>query len=342
MALLDAIEVRTPLDVRFIELHQGDILDIDRSQPNDFLVVSAFPGDYLPTPTSLIGQLGLRGISVEDLARRRAADLTRECACWMSEELSQTAIPYRRILCFEPRSRGAPPDVVGDIFRAIIPFLGDPARSYTAAMPLVATGDQRTPIDHMLAPLLDAAMLWMSHGIALERLMIFVRSDESAALAQDIFGQRRRLATSSTQRIAAEFDVFVSYAHEQEAEMKLLAATLGDHAPEARLFVDKIELKPGTAWEPALIDAIDASRLVVPLYSDHYVRSRVCNDEFNAAFGRWRSNQVQLFPLKVYEAKLLPHMKKVHYEDCREGDSSKIAKSAVDIAKVLRDLGPTP
>jgi hypothetical protein len=335
MTLLDCLELVGPLEVRFIELHQGDILEVPCEPQTDFLVVSAFPGDYLPTPTSLIGQLADRGVSVEELARRKATDLTSKCACWTSEELGD--FPYKQLLCFEPHTRGTPPEVVGDIFRAIIPLLADPKASYSAAMPLVATGDQKTPIPAMLGPLLDAAIQWMAYGIALERLMIFVRGPQAAAVAQQIFNSRKHISNTSGYVGSPEFDVFVSYSRRQTNEMKILAEALSKAAPQTRMFIDKVEIQPGTAWEPALFRAIEASRVVVPLYSEDYLQSRVCNDEFNAAFGRWRSAQLKLFPLHVYRANLLPHMEKLQYEDCREGDRTKLEAAASRIADLLED-----
>ena len=60
--------------LRSFEVWCGDITSIRRSDDRpayDVLFVSAFPGDYTPTPSSLIGALHHSlSLSVEDLAKR--------------------------------------------------------------------------------------------------------------------------------------------------------------------------------------------------------------------------------------------------------------------------------
>ncbi len=54
MRLLDTISIRGKEGKR-IELYQGDLTTLRPDEAIDILVVSAFPNDYLPTNTSLIG-----------------------------------------------------------------------------------------------------------------------------------------------------------------------------------------------------------------------------------------------------------------------------------------------
>ncbi len=100
-----------------IELYRGDRAALPAEVGIEVLIVSASPSDYTPTPTSTIGRLAQRGISVKALARAKAEDLRTDFSCWLSGIVP--GAPFRRILCFEPASRREPPDVVGDIFRCL-------------------------------------------------------------------------------------------------------------------------------------------------------------------------------------------------------------------------------
>jgi hypothetical protein len=131
MRVLDAIALDSLGRKSRIELCQGDLTSMPKEDNIDLLVVSAFPDDYVPTPLSLIGALARKGISVRSLAQNKAVDLRPAFSCWLSNELTPKlpGIPYKRILCFEPGVRGRPPEVVGDIFRSLAPFLTGPPRS---------------------------------------------------------------------------------------------------------------------------------------------------------------------------------------------------------------------
>ncbi|MEM9482056.1 MAG: hypothetical protein AAGA83_00030 [Cyanobacteria bacterium P01_F01_bin.116] len=190
MSFLDVIEVKSNGHTRRIELHQGDLTDLSSDDAVDLLVLSAFPSDYIPSRTSLIGALYNKGLSVGALAQQKAVDLRKAFSCWLSHEIQPTdqGIQFNRILCFEPHVRGDAPDVVGDIFRALAPFIGGDPPIRTVAMPIVAAGDQGYSIATMLPPLIEAAVHWMGIGIPLETLKIFAYSDASADEAKNVYG----------------------------------------------------------------------------------------------------------------------------------------------------------
>jgi hypothetical protein len=54
MKLLDSIRIQGNGDKR-VELYEGDLTEVDQADEFDLLVISAFPNDYIPTSSSLIG-----------------------------------------------------------------------------------------------------------------------------------------------------------------------------------------------------------------------------------------------------------------------------------------------
>lgn len=193
MKTLSSIQVNGAKPRR-VELLQGDLTELSAGEGFDLLVVSAFPDDYLPTRTSLIGALHRKGVSVAALAQDKSVDLRDNFSCWLSKPVSPTdpGLRFTRILCFEPSRRGAPPEVVGDIFRALMPILAETPDINSIALPVVAAGNQGCSVAEMLPPLLDAALGWLEKGLPLDCIKIVTLRDTQAAEAEQIFEARKR------------------------------------------------------------------------------------------------------------------------------------------------------
>jgi hypothetical protein len=333
MKLLDSIEVRGGKQQR-IELYQGDLTALSATEGFDLLVVSAFPDDYSPTPTSLIGALHRRGLSVETLAIIKDVDLRDSFSCWLSREFTpqDPGLRFRRILCFEPLVRGKPPELVGDIFRALTPILAERPNIKTVALPVVAAGNQGYPVAEMLAPLMVAALHWLETGLPLDRIKIVTHSDTEAQDALRVFSEKkaeysRSLLASGAQKI--DYDVFISYSRANASESQALEQALRESQPGIRIFVDRKEIDVGSAWQPEIFESLDRCRKVVAMLSPDYVDSKVCKEEFNIAWIRSReTDEDVIFPIYLYTASLPTYMKYRNYFDCREGDKSKIAEAS--------------
>lgn len=337
MNLLETIFIRGNRDKR-VELYQGDLTALAPEEAVDLLVVSAFPNDYTPTPTSLIGALFQKGLSVASLANTKAEDLRENFSCWLSQEIKPytKGLYFRRILCFEPLVRGNPPEVVGDIFRALAPILGAYTEIKSIAMPIVATGDQGYAVTLILDPLLEAAVHWIEHGMPVEDIKIVTYSDYQAKEAHVLFSKKKigfvkPLSSPPTNEM--QYDVFISYAREDYEYVDKFINTLLNERPKIRIFIDRVDIDVGIPWQPKIFESLDNCRCVVPVFSPSYLKSKMCKEEFNIAWVRSRETDDDdiLFPIFLFTAKLPTYMKYRGYIDCREGDVNKLS----DAAKVL-------
>ncbi len=336
MELLDSIEVPGRPGVE-VELLQGDLTDLGPSEGFDILVVSAFPNDYVPTNTSLIGALHRRGISVATLAQRKEIDLRRDFACWLSAELPprHDSLRFQRILCFEPLVRGEPAEVVGDIFRCLAPILAERPQLRSLALPIVASGDQRRSTANMLPPLLEAAVNWLAVGLPLDRIKIVAYSKEDSLEARSIFSACKARVSASAAPVPTRnadkfYDVFISYSRKNQRECQLLERELRRLRPDIRIFVDIEKIEIGAAWQLEIFENIDRCRRMVAMLSPQYLASKPCKEEYGIAWVRSReSDQNIIFPIYLYSADPLPsYMKYRNFLDCREGDATRIGAAA--------------
>ena len=227
---------------------------------------------------------------------------------------------------------------MGDIFRALTPILGETSDISSIAMPLVAAGDQGYPVSSMLIPLLDAAIHWMETGLPLDCIKIVAYSDEEARQAKKDFSKRKSVYQHSTppSQAQVEYDVFISYARENNAEMEILEKQLTTSRPYIRIFLDRKNIDIGSPWQPQIFESLDKCRKVAALFSPDYLNSKVCKEEFNIAWVRSREiDQDIIFPIYLYSADLPTYMKYRNYFDCREGNKAKLLDASDKLLTAL-------
>ena len=336
MKLLEQITIQQDNHKKYIQLFQGDLTEIPKEHSVDILIVSAFPNDYTPTSHSLIGALYRKGVSVFELAKDKEIDLRDNFSCWISKEIPNQN--FRKILCFEPLVRGLPAEVVGDIFRSIMPFIFDSPRIKNIAMPLVASGDQNASIDSMFEPLIVAAANWLSIGLPIETIKIV---EYNELKANELLNRFRRLKSKIEhfeieKHTEYKYDLFISYSHNNKDDILFVEKELRRLKPDVKLFIDLRDLNLGSAWQQDIYEAIDNSKRVIAFLSEPYLVSKVCKEEFNIAkFRHSESNEQVLTPVFLYSANLPTYMKLIQYIDCRESDRIKLSNACKQIIACL-------
>jgi hypothetical protein len=322
--------------VRSIELLQGDLSHLPPEHAVDFLVVSAFQGDYLPTSTSLIGGLDRAGLSVSELAEDKEVDLRQQFSCWLSKPVP-TTFHFRRILCIESGWRGTPPEIIDDLFRALSPYLLTELPNSSIAMPLIGTGDQGYPPELMLRTILGTTVQWMERGLPLHVLKIVVRSPDVAERARQAFEESKTKKNKPASKVARRFyDVFVSYAREDKDMAGYLVDKLQGDEQSVDIFYDQSALREGATWPLQIAMALDSSRRVVTLYSASYWRSKNCQSEFLAALTRQNdTGGTILFPIYLSDADIPYLFRTLQFSDCRIRDRDKVASAC---SRLLNDL----
>ncbi len=327
MKFLDSLTVHRPGDTpRKIEFYRGDLTALEPKEAVDVLVVSAFRGNYVPTPLSQIGALHRnQNISVADLANDKAVDLRDYFSCWLSQDLTvrYPGCGCKRLLCFEPGTDVR--EVVEHLFQALAPFLGGKLRLSTVAMPLLATGALGADVGEILGPIVDEAVNWMSLGFPLRCLKIVEyekspRAEEAAAVFAEVKKKHGR------------WQAFLSYSHQDREEADVVYENLQEHG--LQVFRDSKSLPTGSAWWEEIRNAIRSSGYFVPLYSPDYLRSDTCMSEFSIALA---SNKPVLFPIALCGIGELPvFMTHNHMELCPKGDSDRLREACRLLASKLQ------
>lgn len=317
--------------IRTIALYHGDLTAIPADHAVDILVLSAFPNDYIPTPTSLIGGLDQVGVSVEELAADKEHDLRSVSSFWLSRPISGAHLNsnIKRIACFESGYAGSPTAAVGDLFRGLFPFVNG-AHDVVVAMPLLATGDQQYPSTVMFDAIIDAASHWMARGLGISELKVVVRDRHLG----DALAARLRQATrpSQIQRATKKgFDVFLSFSSADADAAGTVKEALQKRDDVGPIFDFRFAIDKGVSWQTKIDEAITSCRSIVAVISPSYIASPECQEELlQARLRQKREGGAVLFPIywREWGGDLALWLQLINAADCREGDSAKLTAAA--------------
>jgi hypothetical protein len=335
MELLDSITVyRRGRDPGRIELHKGDLTDLCPREAVDALVVAAFPDSYVPTPSTMIASLLRRGLSVEELAADKQADLRDSFSCWLSREVEHPpaapSLRYKRLICFEPHWKDYwrhPPSAVEELYQGLSPFLGGSFALQTIAMPMLGAGLIGCTVAEMLPALVETPIRWMHTGFPLQCVRLAAYRETDAQTARKEF--------AAIKARFHRFDLFISYCHDDRAQVEAFLGVLAERDPGPTYFMDRNILAVGDRHWDEIGQSIRAAAFFVPFLSPSYLRSGSCMNEFSQA---WMAQELTqrpyFFPILLRPTTLTPWMMQVNYSDCTAGHDAL----AVTARSLLRQL----
>lgn len=341
LQVVDTLEVQGASSQGVIQFCVGDVTRAGPDDAVDVLVTSAFRDEYLPVPSTVFGSLYHKGVYVEDLAADKEVDLRGAFSCWLSKEIVDPpeGIQFERILCYEPEETAKAGEQIGDIFRSLAPFIGGPDPIRTVGTTLVAAGSSRRITQReSLQLLVEAAVHWMSSGLPIEQFKIICLPNQDINALTKLFEElKTRYASLSPQRGAQfTYDCFISYSHQDTREIELFVDLLQEQKSDLRIFIDKHNLDPGSAWQREIYEAIDDCQKVATFYSPTYLNSKVCLEEFNIALCRHRESETPILkPIYLYSANLPTYMRLVQFIDCRESNREKLQGAATTLLQSL-------
>ena len=341
LTVVDSLEIQNGTSRGVIQLCVGDVTRASTEQAVDVLVTSAFRDDYYPVPGTVFGALYRRGLSVEALASDKEVDLRGAFSCWLSKEIVNPpeGIHFKRLLCYEPSETAKAGEQIGDIFRSLAPFIGGENPIRSVGTTLVAAGSsRRITQQESLQLLLEAAVHWMSSGLPINEFKIICLTNSETKELTHLFAdlKSRYASLVPAKQSKLTYDCFISYSHQDIREVDLFVDLLLSRKPDIRIFIDKKELNPGSAWQREIYEAIDDCRKVTTFFSTSYLESKVCLEEFNIALFRHRESSVPILkPIYLYSANLPTYMKLIQFTDCRESDRGKLNQAAENLIESL-------
>jgi TIR domain len=335
--LIDFLDVDDGAQLRRIGIYHGDLADIPDDHCLDLLVVSAFPDNYAPTPTSLIGALHKRGLSIATLSQRRHIDLRKTSATWASEPIDarHPKLNIKRVAVFEPIRLASAQEAVGALFRGLFPLLSH-NKDEVVGFPVFGAGDQGLDFDEMFRTILDAASHWLARGLPVSEIKIVERDPKRVERMKQMLHAHREgaVAVRGPRGLGAP-DIFLSFATADVAVAERLGEQFRRVGKGFKVFDFRHAIKDGTSWQEKIDTALAASKIIVSVLSPDYIMSPECREElFQARLRNKRSPLPILHPIYWRDLGTDLHLwlQAIRYSDCRERNEEGLDQTVVRIA----------
>lgn len=137
---------------------------------------------------------------------------------------------------------------------------------------------------------------------------------------------------------AAGHEVFISYSRKDERVADAIHRAL--QSKKIECWIDRQEIKPGSTWSQEIINAIDASKVMVLVFSGHVNKSHVIPAEVHQAFSRQMPIVVVRIAAVEPSAALRLELSRSHWLDARPFTKHALRTVVNSVEHLLHDSEP--
>lgn len=265
----------------------GDLCDT--AERYDVVICSAFQGDYLPVPRTLIGGLmKKRDIFVHGLAQEPELDL-RNMGCWLSRELEGD---FRRIACVELLNfrnrfddRLSASTILKGAFSTMrfvleqAAFRGISVRS--VALPILGCGCQGISVSDVAGPLINQCAQALETVEGMECITFYERSSHKVAALKEVLERMKRANHPQASQ------VFISYSSHCLERAARLRRSLEKRGLRCWMAPDSIPA--GSDYSREIPVALDQVQVLALLLTPEAELSNWVHKEVGIAIGNGRT-----------------------------------------------------
>jgi len=253
---------------------------------------------------------------------------------WLEEGLP---IERLKIVAFKPGEA----QVAARIFSAkAASRLSSPGVS-PATQPAETTGWEADLAGMMATQVIETCTAGLRHQLlmlaSVDERPVVQRLFDRLASSRAPLTDSRSTPPARTDVAAPDYDVFVSYAHKQDEEVRTFVGELERHLPRVRIFYDRDSIPIGGQWLKMISEAVHKAKMFVAVLSPDYSASPVCWDEFQCAkLKEYNTRTSVIRTVRLYAERELPPIMGIYsYVDCVEGDLEKLRGAATQLASTL-------
>lgn len=316
---IERISINTVYGTKTISVLSGDIAELDREL--DVMTVSAFKGSYYPSFGTMIYALNKKGVSVQKLSEKPKIDLRAVCNTWLSEPVSASELPIRRIGCVDmlplrlvTKYGGPETDVLASV-RSYFCMLDIASLSgvelKTLGMPILGSGHQGISDAFISKPIINECLSFLQRNESIREICVIEYNAQKAenfarTLRESYSILQNNMDTEKQQEASVERPLaFISYASGDRNVADNLCAKLeasGIRVWYAPRNVDR------PVYATAIVEAIARCSHFIVILSQNSLGSEHVLNEIDLAFQELKRG-IRFYPMKLDDRELGPSFK---------------------------------